>query len=96
MAVSEFLVKGRALIGERLDEAPVTISVRDGIIHRIEPISGSADMIPWICPAFFNAHTHLGDSIAMDVPAGGSLDELVRPPTASSTGSSVHQPMRIS
>lgn len=80
MAVSEFLVKGRALIGERLDEAPVTISVRDGIIHRIEPISGSADMIPWICPAFFNAHTHLGDSIAMDVPAGGSLDELVRPP----------------
>ena len=70
MAVSEFLVKGRALIGERLDEAPVTISVRDGIIHRVEPMSGSADMIPWICPAFFNAHTHLGDIL---YAGGGQL-----------------------
>lgn len=80
MAVSEFLVEGWALIGERLDEAHVLIIVRDGIIHRIEARSGSAEMIPWICPAFFNAHTHLGDSIAMDVPASGSLDELVKPP----------------
>ncbi len=80
MATSELLVEGRALLGECLEETPVMLAVKDGIIHRIEPLTKSAETIPWICPAFFNAHTHLGDSVAMDVPASGSLDELVRPP----------------
>ena len=31
-------------------------------------------------PAFFNAHTHLADTVAMDLPAHGSLAELVKPP----------------
>lgn len=80
MTGGELLVEGRALLGEELEEAPVTVVVKDGIIHRIEPLPGSTASIPWICPAFFNAHTHLGDSIAMDVAADGTLDDLVRPP----------------
>ena len=33
-----------------------------------------------ICPAFFNAHTHLGDTIAMDCGVKGDLTSLVTPP----------------
>ncbi|MCU0632742.1 MAG: amidohydrolase family protein [Methanolinea sp.] len=80
MAGGELLVEGRALLGEELEEAPVTVVVKDGIIHRIEHLSGNTGGIPWICPAFFNAHTHLGDSLAMDIPLTGSLDDLVKPP----------------
>jgi len=73
-------VEGRALLGEDLKEAPVAVVVKDGIIHRIEHLSAIHADMPWICPAFFNAHTHLGDSLAMDLPFRGTLDELVRPP----------------
>ena len=80
MAGGELLVEGRALLGEDLEEAPVAVVVKDGIIHRIEHLSAIHADMPWICPAFFNAHTHLGDSLAMDLPFRGTLDELVRPP----------------
>lgn len=79
MPRSECVVEGRALIGERLEEREVAIVVRGGRIHRIEdraPRPGA----PWICPALFNAHTHLGDSVAMDLRAEGSLESLVTPP----------------
>lgn len=80
MAGGEILVEGRALLGENLEEAQVTLVVKAGVIHRIEPLGAGTPDAPWICPAFFNAHTHLGDSVAMDIPADGTLDELVRPP----------------
>jgi len=73
-------VEGRALLGGELEEAPVAVVVKDGVIHRIEHLTAAPDDSPWICPAFFNAHTHLGDSLAMDLPFRGTLDELVRPP----------------
>ncbi len=80
MAAGELLVEGRALLGEDLEEAPVAVVVKGGIIHRIEHLSSTPANAPWICPAFFNAHTHLGDSLAMDLPFEGTLDEVVRPP----------------
>jgi len=80
MAGGELLVEGRALLGGELEEAPVAVVVKDGVIHRIEHLTEAPDDSPWICPAFFNAHTHLGDSLAMDLPFRGTLDELVRPP----------------
>ncbi len=79
MPSEECLIEGRALIGEMLEEREVTIVIQGGRIHRIEdstPRSGA----PWICPALFNAHTHLGDSVAMDLRAEGSLESLVTPP----------------
>jgi cytosine/adenosine deaminase-related metal-dependent hydrolase len=73
------VITGRALLGEDLTEECVRITVDDGIIASIEPYTGKADR--WIAPAFFNAHTHLGDTVAMDLPAEGrSLADLVKPP----------------
>jgi cytosine/adenosine deaminase-related metal-dependent hydrolase len=76
----ELLVEGRALLGEDFEEAPVRIVVRAGTIARIEDLEGPGHDLPWIVPAFFNAHTHVGDSVALDIPLEGDLDALVRPP----------------
>ena len=73
-----YVVTGRTLLGEDLREEDVTITVSEGIISAIEPSSRTPER--WIVPAFFNAHTHLGDTVAMDLPARGSLAELVKPP----------------
>jgi len=74
-----YVVTGRALLGEELREEDVSITVSDGIITSIEPLSRRPDR--WIVPALFNAHTHLGDTVAMDLPAHGSLADLVKPPS---------------
>jgi cytosine/adenosine deaminase-related metal-dependent hydrolase len=76
--MSEETCCGRALIGEDLEERCVEISVMNGIIHRIEEVPAAPEI--WICPSFFNAHTHLGDTIAMDCAAEGDLTALVTPP----------------
>ncbi|WP_292365016.1 MULTISPECIES: amidohydrolase family protein [unclassified Methanoculleus] len=73
-----YVVTGRTLLGEDLREEDVTITVSGGIVSSIEPASRTPDR--WIVPAFFNAHTHLGDTVAMDLPARGSLVDLVKPP----------------
>jgi len=69
---------GHALIGEELTLEPVEIVIERGTIAAIEPYAKKTDR--WICPAFFNAHTHLADTVAMDCPASGSLEDLVTPP----------------
>jgi cytosine/adenosine deaminase-related metal-dependent hydrolase len=73
-----FTVSGQALVGEELELRPVDIIIEDGIITAVEE-TRHAPMI-WICPAFFNAHTHLGDTIAMDCRNTGDLESLVTPP----------------
>ncbi|MCU0629818.1 MAG: amidohydrolase family protein [Methanoregulaceae archaeon] len=74
----EVTVSGHALLGESLEERPVTIVVKSGIITHIEDDPHPGDN--WIIPAFFNAHTHLGDSVAMDTFTDGDLVSLVTPP----------------
>ncbi len=59
-------VTGRLVIGD------------DGRIESIEEESVSSGAI--ILPAFVNAHTHLGDSMAKEAGAGLTLEELVAPP----------------
>jgi cytosine/adenosine deaminase-related metal-dependent hydrolase len=78
MQDGSYVVTGRALLGEDLREEDVSITVSAGIITAIEPCSERPDR--WIVPAFFNAHTHLGDTVAMDLPVRGSLADLVKPP----------------
>jgi cytosine/adenosine deaminase-related metal-dependent hydrolase len=78
MQDGSYVVTGRALLGEDLREEDVSITVSNGIITAIEPCPGTPDR--WIVPAFFNAHTHLGDTVAMDLPVRGSLADLVKPP----------------
>jgi len=70
--------KGLAFICENLEEKNVRIVVENGIITSIEEINSEIRQL--ICPSFFNAHTHIGDTIAMDIQAKGTLAELVAPP----------------
>ncbi|SIR63088.1 amidohydrolase family protein [Natronorubrum thiooxidans] len=50
----------------------------DGRIEAIEETAADSSNI--ILPAFVNAHTHIGDSIAKEAGGGLSLEELVAPP----------------
>jgi len=75
----EEIVAGRALLGPELNMRPARIVVEDGRIRSIEEES-QADTDQLIVPAFFNAHTHLGDTVAMDLPLGDDLAAIVAPP----------------
>ncbi len=80
MTGGELLVEGRAFLGEEMEDAAVRIVIEDGVISQIEEVDGTGEELPWIIPAFFNAHTHVGDSVALDIPLEGDLDSVVRPP----------------
>lgn len=70
--------EGIVFLGEDLEPTPATILVEDGIIRKIEE-----ENVPkqyWILPALFNAHTHIGDTVAMDIPIKGDLSAIVAPP----------------
>jgi len=74
-----YCLRGSVLVGEELDVRSATIVVEHGKITAIEDeCPRAADL--WICPAFFNAHVHLGDTVAMDFPVAGNLESLVTPP----------------
>jgi cytosine/adenosine deaminase-related metal-dependent hydrolase len=71
-------VSGYALLDDALAPAPVDIFIENGVITAIEDNPRVPDV--WICPALFNAHTHLGDTVAMDCGTTGDLEALVTPP----------------
>lgn len=71
-------VSGYAFLGHELAPAPVDILIENGIIAAIEDNPRAPEV--WICPALFNSHTHLGDTIAMDCGVTGDLEALVTPP----------------
>ena len=71
-------VEGTILVGREFDPIEGRIVVEDGRIEAIE--HAETDSAQLVCPAFVNAHTHIGDSIAKEAGAGLSLDELVAPP----------------
>ncbi|MFW6436787.1 MAG: amidohydrolase family protein [Halococcoides sp.] len=69
---------GTLLVGEAFEPVEGRVHVEDGRIVDIERCSVDSDAI--VCPAFVNAHTHLGDSIAKEAGEGLGLEELVAPP----------------
>ena len=70
--------EGTVLVGRDFDPVEGRVVVEDGVITAVEEAStGSTDIV---APAFVNAHTHIGDSIAKEAGRGLSLDELVAPP----------------
>lgn len=74
----EQVYRGLALLGADFEPSKVAIIVQDGRIMSIEDDPSAPEL--WICPAFFNAHTHLGDTVAMDCATCGDLTALVTPP----------------
>ncbi len=71
-------LSGTILAGPEYEPTEGRLVVESGTITAIEAVETASSDI--ICPAFVNAHTHIGDSIAKEAGRGLSLDELVAPP----------------
>jgi cytosine/adenosine deaminase-related metal-dependent hydrolase len=70
--------EGTILAGRSFDPVRGRVVVENGRIEAVErTATASSDVV---LPAFVNAHTHLGDSVAKEAAVGLSLDEAVAPP----------------
>jgi len=72
------LVEGTILRGRSFEPIEGRVVVEDGEIQAIEESEARSEDI--IFPAFVNAHTHIGDSVAKEAGEGLTLEELVAPP----------------
>lgn len=72
------IIDGTILHGKQFNPIKGKLVVEDGTIASIEEADTASNDI--ICPAFVNAHTHIGDSVAKEAGEGLTLDELVAPP----------------
>jgi len=72
----EVILNGTILTGKDLEVVEGNLIVKDGKIQGIEESPAGSDII---IPSFINAHTHLGDSSAKDIPFR-NLCEAVAPP----------------
>ncbi|WP_135824458.1 amidohydrolase family protein [Halorussus ruber] len=72
------IVEGTVLRGPDFEPIEGRVVVEDGEITAVEEASVDSSRI--VLPAFVNAHTHIGDSIAKEAGGGLSLAELVAPP----------------
>jgi cytosine/adenosine deaminase-related metal-dependent hydrolase len=71
-------VPGTILAGESFEPVRGRVIVEDGRITAVE--EGETTSTDIVVPAFVNAHTHLGDSIAKEAAVGLSLAQAVAPP----------------
>ena len=71
-------LSGTVLAGESFEPVRGRVIVEDGRIAAVEETD--TDSTDIVLPAFINAHTHLGDSVAKDAAVGLSLEEAVAPP----------------
>jgi len=72
------VVDGTVLYGREFEPMSGRVVVEDGEIVAVEEQATPSNDI--VLPAFVNAHTHIGDSIAKEAGEGLSLEELVAPP----------------
>ena len=70
--------EGTILRGPEFDEVRGRVVVERDRIEAVEEADVTGDDV--VIPAFVNAHTHVGDSIAKEAGEGLSLTELVAPP----------------
>jgi cytosine/adenosine deaminase-related metal-dependent hydrolase len=71
-------LSGTVLVGRSFEPIRGRVVVEAGRIEAIEETETTSTDI--VLPAFVNAHTHLGDSVAKDAAVGLSLDDAVAPP----------------
>ncbi len=69
---------GTVLAGESFESVSGRVVVREGRIAAVE--SAPVESTDIVLPAFVNAHTHIGDSVAKEAAVGLSLAEAVAPP----------------
>jgi cytosine/adenosine deaminase-related metal-dependent hydrolase len=72
------VIDGTILRGRAFEPVEGRVVIEDGSIAAIEEHATHSNRI--VLPAFVNAHTHVGDSIAKEAGEGLSLAELVAPP----------------
>jgi cytosine/adenosine deaminase-related metal-dependent hydrolase len=71
-------VEGTILAGDSFEPRPGRVVLEDGRIDAVEEATTASTDI--VLPAFVNAHTHIGDSVAKEAAVGLSLEEAVAPP----------------
>jgi cytosine/adenosine deaminase-related metal-dependent hydrolase len=71
-------IAGTVLAGRSFEPVRGRVVVEDGRIEAVEETETTSTDI--VLPAFVNAHTHLGDSVAKEAAVGLSLEEAVVPP----------------
>ena len=72
--------EGTVLAGRSFDAIRGRVVVEDGRITAVERADVSSTDI--VLPAFVNAHTHIGDSVAKEAAVGLPLEEAVAPPNS--------------
>lgn len=72
------ILEGTVLVGSDFEPVEGRVHVEDGVIQDVEEVAVESDDI--VLPAFVNAHTHVGDSVAKEAGGGLDLEELVAPP----------------
>ncbi|MFC7223326.1 amidohydrolase family protein [Halalkalicoccus sp. GCM10025322] len=72
------IVEGTVLRGPEFTPIEGRVVCEGGRIAAVEEATTESDRI--VLPAFVNAHTHIGDSIAKEAGRGLTLEELVAPP----------------
>jgi cytosine/adenosine deaminase-related metal-dependent hydrolase len=70
--------EGTILVGREFDAVRGRVVVEEGRIAAVEETA--TDSTDIVLPAFVNAHTHIGDSVAKEAAVGLSLEEAVVPP----------------
>ena len=70
--------EGTILAGEGFGPVRGRVVIDDGQITAVEETA--TDSTDIVLPAFVNAHTHIGDSVAKEAGVGLSLDAAVAPP----------------
>jgi guanine deaminase len=71
-------LEGTVLAGRSFEPIEGRVVVEDGRITAVEEATTGSTGI--VVPAFVNAHTHVGDSVAKEAAVGCSLEEAVAPP----------------
>ena len=76
--MSEQILRGTGFTGAGYSSENLEIVIENGTIKEVNQARG--EVSGYILPAFFNAHTHVGDTVALDTSVDRPLAELVAPP----------------
>lgn len=73
-------IEGTILAGPTFEPVEGRVVLEDGRIRAVEETATDSSKI--VFPAFVNAHTHVGDSVAKEGAVGYSLETAVAPPAS--------------